>query len=778
MGDTLTSFDIKNPGLRSLPPGVERYFVQGGGLSVIEISAEDKIEIINDEGKQISELVVFNSKGKCDLSILSLKENGDASFSKKAILQDEKISKLFKKKNLDLNNAKSSIIFNKDCLMSEKIILQSKDKCIVIIAAPGEPMNVHEQNPPTDLTVFLHKSNYKENNDEQFILPEPLNDPIYEKLVKRRTAESYEVKAGEYIQIIDPGGRQCSDFLAFDTQKLNKKIENLIDDKATRTFMGSAYPGPGLFSKFFDNEHEPMIEVVRDTVGRHDTFNLACTSKYYDDMGYLGHINCTDNFNRSLKKYDVKPRKGWSAINLFFNTAIDANNVASFDEPWSRPGDYVLFRALKDLTCASSACPCDVDPANGWNPTDIFVRTYPKEKKISKGVAFRVNTDSEPKLTKETGFHKKTSSLTKNFINYNGYWLANNYTNYGAIKEYTTCRESAIVTDLSPLRKFEILGPDAENLMQYTLTRNVKKLSVGQIVYTAMCYENGCMIDDGTIMKLGQDNFRWVGGQEYGGEWLKEQAKKKNFKVWVKSSTDQIHNIAVQGPNSRKILQKFVWTPDTQPSIENLEWFRLTIARIDNVTGIPIVVSRTGYTGELGYEIWCHPKDASALWDKVLESGKEFNIAPLGLEALDMVRIEAGLIFYGYEFDDKTDPFEAGIGFTVPLKTKEDDFIGKEELIKRKANPQKKLVGLELIGHEPAANGDTVHIGRGQVGIVTSGMLSKILNKNIALCRIDTKYSEIGTDVEVGKIDGHQKRIGAKVIAFPFYDPTKSKVRA
>ncbi len=772
-----TSLDIKNPGLRTLPPGVERYYVKGGGLSVIEVLPEDKIEIINDEGKQTCEIIVFNSKGKSDLSILNLKENSNANFSKKTISRDEKISKLFKRKKFDLDKAKSSIIFDEDCVMGEKITLQSKDKCTVMLAAPGKAMNVHEQNPPTDLTIFLNKSKFKET-EEQYVLPEPLYDPTTEKLIKRRTAETYEVKAGEYIQIIDPAGRQCSDFLAFDSHKLNDGIESLIDPTATRTFMGSAYPTPGLFSKFFDAEHDPVIEVIRDTVGRHDTFNYACTAKYYEDMGYMGHINCSENFNGVLKKYEVKPKKGWTAINLFFNTAIDANNVASFDEPWSRPGDYVLFRALKDLTCASSACPCDVDPANGWNPTDIFVRTYPKEKKISKGVAFRVSTNSEPKLTKETGFHKKTSSHTKNFINYNGYWLANNYTNYGAIKEYTSCRESAIVTDLSPLRKFEILGPDAENLMQYTLTRNVKKLSVGQISYTAMCYENGCMIDDGTIMKLGQDNFRWVGGQEYGGEWLKEQAKKKNFKVWVKSSTDQIHNIAVQGPNSRKILQKFVWTPDTQPSIQNLEWFRLTIARIDSVTGIPIVVSRTGYTGELGYEIWCHPKDAGAVWDKVWESGKEFNISPLGLEALDMVRIEAGLIFYGYEFDDKTDPFEAGIGFTVPLKTKEDDFIGKGELIKRKANPQKKLVGLELIGHEPAANGNTVHIGRGQVGVVTSGMLSKTLNKNIALCRMDTKYSEIGTEVEVGKIDGHQKRIGAKVIAFPFYDPTKSKVRA
>ena len=774
---SLTSNAIKNPGLRTLPPGVERYHIQGGGINILEIFPEDKIEIINDEGKQICEIIVFNAKGKGDLSILSLKENSNGDYLKKAINQDRKILQLLKKKKLELNKSKSSIVFSEDCPMGEKINLKSKDACIVMLASPGMAMDVHNQNPPSSLTIFLHRAKF-ELKKEQYVLPEPLYDPVSEKFIKRMTAETYDVKKGDYIQIIDTSGRQCSDFLAFDKKKLDKGIENIIDPTATRTFMGSAYPMPGLFSKFFDANHDPVIEVVRDTVGRHDTFNYACTAKYYEDMGYFGHINCSTNFNNVLKNYDVKPRKGWIAINLFFNTAIDANNVASFDEPWSRPGDYVLFRALKDLTCASSACPCDVDPANGWNPTDIFVRTYAKDKKISKGVAFRVNTDSEPKLTQETGFHAKTSKLTKNFINYNGYWLANNYTRHGAVKEYTSCRESAIVTDLSPLRKFEILGPDAENLMQYTLTRNVKKLSAGQVVYSAMCYENGCMIDDGTLMKFGQDNFRWIGGQEYGGEWLKEQAKKKNFKVWVKSSTDQIHNIAVQGPNSRKILEKFVWTPDTQPSIKDLEWFRLTIARIDSVTGTPIMVSRTGYTGELGFEIWCHPKDAGTVWDKVFESGKEFKISPLGLEALDMVRIEAGLIFYGYEFDDKTDPFEAGIGFTVPLKTKEDDFIGKEELIKRKNNPQKKLVGLELVGHEPAVTGNTVHIGRGQVGVITSGMLSKTLNKNIALCRIDVKHAEIGNEVEVGKMDGHQKRIPAKIVPFPFYDPQKTKVRA
>ena len=213
MDNNLTSLDIKSPGLRALPPGVERYLIHGGGLTAIEISAEDKIEIINDEGKQTCEVIVFNSEGKCDLSILNLKENNDANFSKKIILQDKKISKVFKHKNIDLSKAKSSIIFDKDCLVGEKITLKSKDKCTVMIAAPGEAMSVHNQNPPTDLTVFLNKSKFQDS-DEQFLLPEPLGDPSYEKLVKRRTAEVYEVKKGEYIQIIDTAGRQCSDFLA------------------------------------------------------------------------------------------------------------------------------------------------------------------------------------------------------------------------------------------------------------------------------------------------------------------------------------------------------------------------------------------------------------------------------------------------------------------------------------------------------------------------------------------------------------------------------------
>jgi len=259
---------------------------------------------------------------------------------------------------------------------------------------------------------------------------------------------------------------------------------------------------------------------------------------------------------------------------------------------------------------------------------------------------------------------------------------------------------------------------------------------------------------------------------------MREEAKRLGYRVWVKSSTDQLHNIAVQGPASRAIVKEVVWTPPAQPQVDELEWFRFTIGRIGDLNGIPVMVSRTGYTGELGFEVFCHPKDAVPVWDAIWEAGQPHDLSPLGLDALDMVRIEAGLVFAGYEFCDQTDPFEAGIGFTVPLKSKEDDFVGRDALVERKANPQRKLVGLELEGNEPAAHGDCVHIGRAQVGIITSGTRSPVLRKNIALARLDIAHTEPGTTIEVGKLDGHQKRIPATIVPFPFYDPKKERVRA
>jgi aminomethyltransferase len=190
------------------------------------------------------------------------------------------------------------------------------------------------------------------------------------------------------------------------------------------------------------------------------------------------------------------------------------------------------------------------------------------------------------------------------------------------------------------------------------------------------------------------------------------------------------------------------------------------------------VVSRTGYTGELGYEVWCHPRDGVALWDAVFEAGKPLGVVPMGLEALDMLRIEAGLIFANYEFSDEADPFEAGIGFTVPLVSKKGDFVGKEALLRRKANPQRKLVGLLLEGRETAHHGDGIYAGRARVGVVTSGTRSPVLDQTIALARVDTACAELGTELEVGKLDGHQKRLKAKVVRLSHYDPDKARVRS
>jgi aminomethyltransferase len=388
-----------------------------------------------------------------------------------------------------------------------------------------------------------------------------------------------------------------------------------------------------------------------------------------------------------------------------------------------------------------------------------------------------VTADADPVLTKETTFHPRTSELTKSLVEYRGYWLPHCFNNEGGIAEYWACREKAVVMDLSPLRKWEVLGPDAEALMQHAVTRDIRRLAVGQVVYTALCNETGGMIDDATVFRLGQDNFRFVGGDDYDGVWLKEQAERRALRAWVKPSTDQLHNVAVQGPASREILREVVWTPPAQGSLDDLGWFRFVVGRVRAFDGIPIVVSRTGYTGELGYEVWCHPDDAGAVWDAIWEAGEPRGLAPFGLDALDIVRIEAGLIVAGSEYDQQVDPFEAGIGFAVDLRG-DEDFVGRAALEERKAHPQRILVGLAVEGNESAGHGDPVFVGRQEIGVVTSGTRSPVLKETIALARVAVGFAELGTRVEVGKLDGLQKRIPATVVRFPFYDPDKTRPRS
>ncbi|MEZ5828132.1 MAG: DUF1989 domain-containing protein [Hyphomicrobiales bacterium] len=770
---------VRRPGA-SLARGEERYTVSGGGAIAVPVEAGDRLRLVDLEGMQRCEVVAVDAAGLIDAGMLGARADGDASGLKQILSADNESARLVRaglaRRGIDLAAARAVTLFGGESRPGEAAEFTAARAGVVIVAAPGAPMEAGAQDTATPIRVFIQRARIRPASETP--LPEPLADPLQDIRVNQSTAAAYVVRAGEYIQIIDVAGRQCTDFQCFPARGLDKGLERPLDVTTTRSLVGQSYPHPGLFSKAFNQDMEPLVEVVRDTVGRHDAFGLACNARYYEDQGYPGHVNCTDNFNAQLAPYGIAPRKGWMALNLFYNTGIDEHNVLYFDEPWSRPGDYVLLRAVTDLVCVSSSCPDDIDPANGWIPTDIHVRTYSDKQKFSRAVAYRMTPDAEPQLTRETAFYPRFSALTRNFTEYRGYWLPMRFSNDGPVAEYWACRERAVIMDLSPLRKFEVTGPDAEKLLQYALTRNVRKLAVGQVVYTAMCYEHGGMIDDGTLFRLGENNFRWIGGDDYGGIWLRELAEKLGLEAWVRSSTDQLHNVAVQGPKSRDILREVIWTPPAQTALDELGWFRFTVGRIGGFEGVPVVVSRTGYTGELGYEVFCHPKDALTVFDAIAEAGKPHGLMPFGLEALDMVRIEAGLAFGGYEFCDQTDPFEAGIGFTVALKTKNEDFVGRDALLRRQQSPQRKLVGLEMEGDESIGHGDCVHFGRAQIGTVTSATRSPILNKTIALARVDAAHAELGTEVEVGKLDGHQKRLPARIVRFPHYDPDKTRVRS
>ncbi len=768
------------PRALTLPPGTERYVVEGAGAILITVSAGDALAITNDEGGQPCEIVAADASGRGDPGVLGLRAEARAEGLMALLAGGDASLRGLRRgiaaRGIDLAQAPALRLFEASTPAGTRETLQVAREGVVIIAAPGGAMDPSAQDTATPLTVMVTRASPRARHS--FALPDPLADPLAEIRVHSATAEAYFVKAGDFIQILDVDGRQCTDFQCFAARKLDKGLQRPLDVTTTRTVQHHAYPMPGLHGKYFDQDLEPLVEVIQDTCGRHDAFVMACAAKYYDDIGYPGHVNCTDNFNAALAPFGAEPRPGWMAINFFFNTALDAHGVLHADEPWSRPGDYVLLRALTDLVCVSSACPDDTTAANGWNPTDIHVRTYSGTEPFKRAIAIRATADSEPKMTKETGFHACFAKHTGNFVEYNGYWLASSFDATGAIGEYWACRQKSVIMDLSPLRKFEITGPDSEALCQYIFTRDVRKLSEGGVVYTAMCYPHGGMIDDGTLFRLGRDNFRWIGGNDYGGEWIREKAAELGLQVLVRSATDQLHNVAVQGPESRDLLRKVIWTAPHRPDFDQLEWFRFTPARLHGPDGVPVVVSRTGYTGELGYEVMCHPRDCEAVFDAIWAAGQDHGLTPFGLEALDMVRIEAGLIFAGYDFSDQTDPFEAGIGFTVPLKSKQDDFIGRDALIRRKEHPARKLVGLEIDSNVDVGHGDCVHLGRAQVGEVTSSMRSPLLGKNIALARVDVAHAEIGTALEIGKLDGLQKRLPARIVPFAHYDPKKERPRS
>ncbi|SNT26398.1 DUF1989 domain-containing protein [Tropicimonas sediminicola] len=654
----------------------------------------------------------------------------------------------------------------------EAIVVQSSAACTVWVVnvEPAETLVSGEALGPV---VMSHQP----ARPSSLRLPPPLGDVKDEFTVSRATARAYELAAGDLVQIIDVDGQQCSDFMAFRSDGLERGRELLIDGTATRSMVRRSYPGPGLFDKFFDQDMRPLLNVVQDTCGRHDTFGLACTSRGYEDRGFPGHINCSDNMSYALAPFGVARRVAWPAINFFWNTWVDpSSHHILTEESHSRPGDYVIMRAMDNLVCVSTACPDDIDPINGWNPTDIHVRIYRPHSLIRRAVAYREKEDAPMSVSQESAFHPRTSVLTEHFAPARDLWAPVSYPAVGTLAEYWACRDAVTVQDMSGLRKYDIVGPDAERLLQRAMTRDISRLAIWRGTYTLMCDDTGAVIDDGTLFRMGDSLFRWCCGSEESARVLDELARELGLQVRINAMGGALPNLALQGPRSRDLLRKIVFTQPHVPGLDQIKWFGATIARLGDREGAPFMLTRSGYTGELGYELFCAGGDAVAIWDAVMEAGAEFGIQPMGSAALETIRIEAGLAAAGREFAPGVDAFEAGLGFAVDLRKTE--FTGKAALERNAEEPRRVLKGLRFEGDDVPHHGAPVLLGERQVGVVTSATRSPTLQCAIAMARLAVEHSANGTSLEVGQMDGRMKRLPASVTDIPFIDPQRKRARA
>ena len=348
------------PGIPVLAPNVERHPVPGGGTRTVTLDPGDEVTVIDREGRQPCELLVFGASGRSDPAIIGAKSAGAPSGTH-AILDSDtpsasRVRVAFSARGLDFGGAEAVRLFGGESRAGESALFVATAPATLVASAPGGPMPVDGQCAPTEIVLYVRRE-ARTNEKPSHVPPPPLAEPLLDFNIRPGEARGYEVRAGQLIQIVDVKGRECTDFQAFSLRSLDRGTEREIDPTTTRTLMGSLYPGPGLRSKYYTVDHEPLLELVQDTCGRHDSFGLACTARYYEDMGYPGHVNCSDNINVEGERHGIRPRGGWPAINFFFNTMLDDTNDIGMDDPWSRPGDFVLMRALTDLVCLSTALP-------------------------------------------------------------------------------------------------------------------------------------------------------------------------------------------------------------------------------------------------------------------------------------------------------------------------------------------------------------------------------------------------------------------------------------
>jgi len=388
-----------------------------------------------------------------------------------------------------------------------------------------------------------------------------------------------------------------------------------------------------------------------------------------------------------------------------------------------------------------------------------------------------------------TAFHERTFPLchSLNYREWSGYYTVSVYEVHHE-HEYNAIRNACAMIDISPLYKYLVTGKDATKLVNRVITRDINKVKVGQVIYCCWCDEDGKVIDDGTISRLEENVYRWTAADP-SLRWFKQNGL--NMDVQIEDISEKTAALALQGPTSGQLLKVAA-----EADIANLKYFRVTRGKIN---GIPVDISRTGYTGDLGYEIWVPWNDAVKVWDALMTKGKQFDIHAAGMLALDVARVEAGLLLIEVDYtsskkalipSQKYSPYELGFGKMVHLD--KENFVGKTALqLDAKNGVPRQLVGLEVdwveveeqhdkFGLTPAAPSQAsrvavpVYSGSKHVGKATTTTFSPLLKKLIALASVDTAYSTPGTKLQMElTIEAQRLKTTATVVKLPFFSPAR-----
>jgi aminomethyltransferase len=388
-----------------------------------------------------------------------------------------------------------------------------------------------------------------------------------------------------------------------------------------------------------------------------------------------------------------------------------------------------------------------------------------------------------------TAFHERTLALCEslNYREWSGYYTVSVYEMHHE-HEYNAIRNSAALIDISPLFKYRVTGRDATKFVNRVISRDINKVAVDQVIYCCWCDPEGKVIDDGTITRLGENEYRWTAADP-SLRWFQQNAL--GLEVKIEDISEQTAALALQGPTSGKLLHAAA-----DANIANLKYFRVTHGKI---AGVPVDISRTGYTGDLGFEIWMPWKDAVKVWDALVAKGKAFDIHPAGMIALDIARIEAGLILIEVDYTSskkalidaqKFSPAEIGLGKLVDLK--KENFVGRDALAAEAKNgAARALVGLEIDWNEVEALYDKVGMapqvpsmasrvavpvyrGGRHVGKATSTTWSPTLKKMIALACVGRESSAVGTTLSMEMtVEAVRHTVSARVVAMPFLNPAR-----